>query len=90
MFIVRHVLSQITSVSLPSARALRSSANSCKYPGISFAVNLNRSSTTRFHRKGESMPPGASSPYKENSKFFKKLKILLFTVKQHVYSYTKI
>ena len=57
VFMVRVVLSQITSVSLPSARELRSSANACRYPGISFAVNLSRSSTTRFHRNGESIPP---------------------------------
>ena len=57
VLIVFCVRCQMTPVSLPSASVTRSSANAWRLPGMFLAENLSRSSTTRFHRNGERMPP---------------------------------
>ena len=54
---VLRVRSQMTSRSLPFARETMSSAKACRYPGASLGVCERRSSTTKFHRKGDRMPP---------------------------------
>ena len=57
VFKVFWVRSQMTSRSLPSARETMSSAKAWRYPGVSLGVRLRRSSTTRFQRNGERIPP---------------------------------
>ena len=49
--------SWITARSSPSVRMTRSSANACRYPGISLACLLSRLLTTKFQRTGLSTPP---------------------------------
>ena len=51
------VRSQMTSKSLPSTKETMSSAKALRYPGVSLGVSEGRSSTTKFHRKGDKMPP---------------------------------
>ena len=57
VFRVFWVRSQMTSRSLPSVRETMSSAKAWRYPGVSLGERLRRSSTTRFQRKGERIPP---------------------------------
>ena len=57
VLMVLRVRSQMTSRSLPFARETMSSAKACRYPGASLGVCERRSSTTKFHRKGDRMPP---------------------------------
>ena len=57
VLMVLRVRSQMTSRSLPSAKETMSSAKACRYPGVSLGVSERRSSTTKFHRKGDRMPP---------------------------------
>ena len=57
VLMVLRVRSQITSRSLPSARETMSSAKAWRYPGVSLGVCERRSSTTKFHKKGDKMPP---------------------------------
>ena len=57
VLMVLRVRSQMTSRSLPSARETMSSAKAWRYPGVSLGVCERKSSTTKFHRKGDRMPP---------------------------------
>ena len=51
------VLSQMTSVSLPSASDIRSFTIAWRSLRIYLAVKLRSMSTTRFQRKGDEIPP---------------------------------
>ena len=62
VLMVFYVRCQMTSVSLPSASVTRSSANAWRYPGISFAENLSRSSLYKVPQKWRrNVPLGITS-----------------------------